>query len=560
MLIAPISAFATPISEHGKLSVGADGIIKDKNGNDYVMRGMSMYWYWGDDRWGTNGSLYSQSNVNSLANDWKVSVVRAALGDRNVSMAKNMMDWTYNSGVYVIIDNHTHTGENEVSASQSFFSDVSAYAKQKGYTHVIYEIFNEPINQTWNTVKNFATSVIPSIRTNDADGIIIVGTPGYSSDIASPRSNPITGQKNIMYTLHFYAGTSGHSNYRNALKAAYCDSLPIFVTEWGTCESSGDGTVNTSNSNTWLSLLEAAKVSYANWSVQSGTGSCDALGSRNSVSSGFTASGNYVKNVISKLNNGGSLSSAGLSETTITCSSNVEPSGPNGRIMFGSNGDASNYGSKNGADSIDLSPFWGLKNTSANFTASYTMVGIEQPGTYLIKFYAASTADGATVSWSGSWISSGTADIKNTGSLAKGSLSYTDAQLLTISEIPETPFNIEVKANSANSVALVYIYTMVADSTDSLEFGIGGGGEPSAVKSGVFGGNSSWKFNSLTRSFDIISSKEGSIELYSLNGQKKAAYKIKGTSSVSLNNLQSGAFVALWKDGKVLHSKTIFLK
>ena len=119
--------------------------------------------------------------------------------------------------------------------------------------------------------------------------------------------------------MHFYAGTSAHGNYRIALEAAYCNDFPVFVTEWGTSEASGGGSINTNSSNTWISLLEAAKVSHTNWSLSRTNESSAALtGTSITASGGTTASGTYVRNLM-RLNNGASLTDVGLTERTINC-------------------------------------------------------------------------------------------------------------------------------------------------------------------------------------------------------------------------------------------------
>ncbi len=545
-------------STHGKLSVSG-GKILNKNNQEIVLRGMSLYWYNGPWQGGQPGNqFYTSSVVSDVANNWNANVIRAAIGDKNVNMAKSMMDWANSAGIYVIIDNHSHNAHNETSNVQNFFRDVSAYVREKGYTHVIYEIYNEPVCQdgssnnnctttTWATIKTFAQSVISTIRANDADGLIIVGTPYYSSNVAAPRADPLSG-KNILYALHFYAGTSGHSNYRQSLKAAYCAEFPVFVSEWGTSEASGGGSINTSNSNTWLSLLEAAKVSHANWSLSNTNESSAALtGTSITASGGTTASGTYVRNIF-KLNTGSSLSSVGLTQETIDCSQEV-PDGPDGRLPFYTNGSLANFASKSGADSIEYrASSWGLVNKSPTFTADYTFVGIQSPGTYLIRFNYGSTANG-TISWSGSGISGGQVQITSTGSLS--TLQYTEKLLLTVTEAPETPLHLSFNMPSANTLNAVNVYTRMPDSLDSIEFNI-----PTPVKKPMMS-SKRWNFDAAAGAF-IFEETGGFLYIYNLRGERKALFPASG--KVSLKGLPAGAYLAVYKRGSESHRKTIFLK
>jgi endoglucanase len=44
--------------------------------------------------------------------------------------------------------------------------------------HIIYEIFNEPLQVSWASIKDYHQAVVNAIRANDKKNIIILGTPG----------------------------------------------------------------------------------------------------------------------------------------------------------------------------------------------------------------------------------------------------------------------------------------------------------------------------------------------------------------------------------------------
>jgi endoglucanase len=75
-------------------------------------------------------------------------------------------------------------------------------------------------------------------------------------------NNPVNAT-NVMYTFHFYAASHG-ADHRAVLSAA-ADRLPMFVTEFGTQQASGDGGNDLNSSQQWLDLLAAKKISWANW-------------------------------------------------------------------------------------------------------------------------------------------------------------------------------------------------------------------------------------------------------------------------------------------------------
>lgn len=54
--------------------------------------------------------------------------------------------------------------------------------------------------------------------------------------------SPLEGKDNLMYTLHFYAGTHGES-LRQRLREAASGGQPVFVSEWGTSRADGSGGV-----------------------------------------------------------------------------------------------------------------------------------------------------------------------------------------------------------------------------------------------------------------------------------------------------------------------------
>ena len=130
-----------------------------------------------------------------------------------------------------------------VKKAEEFFERIAS--TYKDCPNIIYEICNEPNGKevTWiGNIKPYAEKIIPVIR-KYCDNVIVVGTPVWSSDLLKAAKAPIKGQKNIMYTLHFYAGSHGASS-RRVLKKAIRKGLPVFVTEWGTTKAWANWSVN----------------------------------------------------------------------------------------------------------------------------------------------------------------------------------------------------------------------------------------------------------------------------------------------------------------------------
>ncbi len=199
------------------------------------------------------------------------------------------------------IDWHTHYAEREPAEAVAFFTEMANIYGE--YDNVIYEIYNEPLAISWsNTIKPYAQQVIAAIRAIDPDNLIIVGTPNWSQDVDAASLDPITGYKNIAYTLHFYSGTHKQS-LRDKATTALNRGIPLFVTEWGSVDADGDGGVNQGETSTWLNFLKSNGISHANWSLNDKPEGSSALVEGANANGGWTDanltdSGKLLKNTI----------------------------------------------------------------------------------------------------------------------------------------------------------------------------------------------------------------------------------------------------------------------
>lgn len=230
-----------------------------------------------------------------------------------------MVDLTEDNGMYCMIDWHILKDNNpfqNISTARTFFSKMSKkYANRR---HVIYEICNEPNGGvSWGTIKDYAEEIIPIIRANDPDAIILVGTPEWCSRPQDAANDPLTGANahNVMYTVHFYANT----HYWQNTVSDVSDDIPIFVSEWGSVDASGNGGFNQGNSDNWLNLLAGNNnggqlISHCNWSFVDKDEAASALTpgacAANDWDSRSTA-GNYIYNKIRTGDNFSSCSAAG---------------------------------------------------------------------------------------------------------------------------------------------------------------------------------------------------------------------------------------------------------
>ena len=262
----------TPVERYGKLSVTGTKLC-DSQGNPIQLCGMSshgLHWY---------GKYANPDVLKWLRDDWNADLWRAAMyvgGSGGYAQNKGMASKVIDSieaakelGMYVLVDWHVLPECDPLlyaKQAEEFFERIaSTYAD---CPNIIYELCNEPNGDkvTWEgNIKPYAERIIPIIR-KYCDNVIVVGTPVWSSDLLSAAASPIEGQKNIMYTLHFYAGSHQKSSRDVAAKALE-KGLPIFVTEWGTTQANGDGGVFEEETLEWMRFLAKNKISWANWSV-----------------------------------------------------------------------------------------------------------------------------------------------------------------------------------------------------------------------------------------------------------------------------------------------------
>lgn len=326
-----------PVSQYGQLMTGknsagegriygsCDGV---RDGAEVQVRGMSLYWslqpkateYW------------TEEGIATMVRDMNIQIVRAAMatgsedwwGCKNggecgddpsghmrgyavdkefqTNLMKTVVEAAIKNDIYVIIDWHSHEANKQTESSKAFFEEMAKTYGQ--YDHVIFELFNEPTDISWNDVKGYANQVIPVIR-KYSDNLILVGDPKWDQNPQMAIGNEVTDSgKNTAYTLHYYAnshcvngtydwgGPCEGSNGEKAIKAG----LSVFVSEWGTGNADGGGNPDQGKNAQWQEFVNKYKLSWANWSashISEGTAAFQGGSNKNSLS--YTTSGNLVK-------------------------------------------------------------------------------------------------------------------------------------------------------------------------------------------------------------------------------------------------------------------------
>jgi len=260
---------STVVEQYGRLQVQGNKIV-DKTGAPAAVRGMSLFW----SQWSDGSKYYNESCIGWLRDDWKCGIVRASMAVEfggylsnpyvEKEKIKTVVDACIDLGIYVIIDWHDHNAHNHESEAKQFFAEMAS--DYGDYPNVIYEIYNEPEQVSWqNVVKPYAEAVIDTIRSIDPDNLIVVGTPTWSQDVDVASGSPIA-DNNTAYALHFYAAS--HTQWlRNKAATALNNGIALFATEWGTCNYDAQGKVDTVQTQAWWSFMDQNMISWCNWSI-----------------------------------------------------------------------------------------------------------------------------------------------------------------------------------------------------------------------------------------------------------------------------------------------------
>ena len=321
-----------PVSQYGQLMSGKNaagegriygGCQGVKDGAEVQVRGMSLYWsllpqsveYW------------SEEGIASMVNDMNIQIIRAAMAtgtedwsgefngkklvgyEKDSELQKNfvktVVEAAIKQDIYVIIDWHSHNANEKTESPKKFFAEMAqAYGS---YDNVIFELYNEPTDISWETIKNYADQVIPEIR-KYSDNLILIGNPKWDQNPQMAIGNEVTDSgNNHAYTLHYYANShcvsgtydwGGSCQGENGLKAMKA-GLSVFLSEWGTGNADGGGDPNQEKNTQWQKFADQNKLSWANWSashISEGTAAFTSSSNKNSLQ--YSTSGNLVKSYL----------------------------------------------------------------------------------------------------------------------------------------------------------------------------------------------------------------------------------------------------------------------
>jgi aryl-phospho-beta-D-glucosidase BglC (GH1 family) len=342
--------------------------------NAVQVRGVSLGW--SNSGW-ESARFFDETTVNAMVDSWRAEIIRAPMGysenggyqsqpAQNKTRIETVVNAAIAKGVYVIIDWHSHNAHSETAAAKTFFAEMAQ--KYGSYDNVIFEIYNEPLAISWQTIKSYAEQIIPAIRQH-SDNLILVGTPSWDQDIDVVTSSTKINDSNIAYVLHFYAAEHPLDYYENKANSALNANVPIFVSEYGTVMANGDGMHSAANTNAWLAYLDNKKISSCAWSVNDKKEGAAFFGTGTSfnktnwtTTSSMTESGQYIYSKLTGYYANAPWRTCSFSTTPNSSSSGGGGSGISCDYGYPSTGQTA--GCYDNATSCDLE--WGKIVTSCN--------------------------------------------------------------------------------------------------------------------------------------------------------------------------------------------------
>ncbi len=270
-------------SRHGKLSVNGTDLV-NKDGEPVQLIGLSTHGL----QWA--GKYVRFDTFEAIKNSFGINVIRLSLytdedgyvtgGEKQKEKLYQLVvkgiEYATELDMYVIVDWHM-LGPNlyEEEAIECFTRLTKQFPDNE---NILFEIMNEPYSNSektieWAECKAYAERIIPIIRQNN-DGIILIGSPHYTTDLDEIMDDPIIGIDNIMYSYHFYA--AAHKSTATVVRA-YAAGLPVFITEHGGMEATGDGDVDFTSIANWYKDLNMRNISYVAWNISNTAGSASII-------------------------------------------------------------------------------------------------------------------------------------------------------------------------------------------------------------------------------------------------------------------------------------------
>jgi endoglucanase len=239
--------------------------------------------------WDSMGVNLSQTDYQLMA-AWKANVVRIALNqdfwladspaydDGYAPLVDAQVQWAEAAGLDVILDLHwSDKGDYAQMPAQqrmadahsaTFWSQVAA--RYKGDGHVLFELYNEPHDVSWQVWLSGGPSgdgftvagmqgLYDTVRKAGAENLVLIGGLQFAYDLSGVTTNRVQGH-NIVWATHPYNQPGKQpSNWDNGF-GTLSSTDPVMATEFGDTKSCG-----TDYYSSLIPYLDSHHVSWSGW-------------------------------------------------------------------------------------------------------------------------------------------------------------------------------------------------------------------------------------------------------------------------------------------------------
>lgn len=257
------------------------------------------------------------TSIKAAVNDWGANIIRLPVcQDRWFGMTdaqsdsgssyRNIVDMAIKQanslGVYIIIDLHwSDGGQWGQNVSQHYMPDVNSIAFWKdaakryaNNTGVLFDMYNEPHDVSWNVWKNGGTvnevingaavsykapglqTILDSIRATGAKNIVIAGGLDWGYDLSGVIAGYSLSDPNgngIIYSSHIYPWKGTSSVNWDPHAGNISKTYPVLIGEVG-CQPDAAQ----EDPNTWapkiLQYIEALELNWTGWAFHPSASPC----------------------------------------------------------------------------------------------------------------------------------------------------------------------------------------------------------------------------------------------------------------------------------------------
>jgi len=239
--------------------------------------------------WASTGDMLSQDDYRVMAS-WKANVVRIALNQDfwlsdspafdagYAALVDQQVQWAEGAGLDVILDLHwSDRGDYAQMPGQQRMADAHSVtfwtqlaSRYKGDPRVLFELYNEPHDVSWDVWLNGGPSgdgftvtgmqaLYDAVRAAGASNLVVIGGLQYAFDLSGVATHRVKG-RDILWATHPYNQKGKQPSNFDAAFGTLAGTDPVIATEFGDTTSCA-----ADYSSAVLAYADAHHISWTAW-------------------------------------------------------------------------------------------------------------------------------------------------------------------------------------------------------------------------------------------------------------------------------------------------------